>query len=449
MLRGLLVRRRMGRKVRKSTPLLWLLCISLLVVVFLYYGYSYYFTADGTTNRSVKSEEQQLEEEDDNTEGEMPCFASHTTNTTTNRTHDITTLLALRHIRKNVRKTWQQYKYLVVLGIPSMDAPPQRRRRALQRASWLRYREVATRANGFKAPLLVLFALARPPPLVSLTPLTPQSALARGRRVYSMAAHAEAASRQDVLLFPQCDAAAKTRKHSGGGGHWGLAAEVGTSAKSFMWYRLALRLAPNAAYIAKADDDIFLRVPQYLADLNTLPRDGLYWGRIMPWWPRKGNKQQVFYFAGGMCITMSRDVVQHVIEYTPLQRILSTPVDEESLGEGKTKNATLIAYFKSLNADHEDIMIGRVLYETKHPGIIFVPEKKCRFHDVHVGANKAPITAQSVVVHHLRENEYAELLRRFPEEGNDSENKVKPVLFTRIPGPMGVVGEAQYVYSCR
>ncbi|KAH9597265.1 hypothetical protein LSM04_007517 [Trypanosoma melophagium] len=449
MLRGLLTRRRVGRKTRKSFPFFWILCITFLVIILIYCSYHYFIlgTASGKSGTYMNSQQHEGDDDEDK-EGQMPCFRSHSVNDTFSHTDTATASLALRHIPKAVRTTWRQYEYLVVFGIPSVDAPPHRRRRTLQRDSWMRYRGVARQANGFKAPLLVLFVLARPPPLVSLTPLTPQSALARGRRVYSMAAQAEAARRHDVLLLPQCDAAARTRKRSGGGGHWGLAAEVGTSAKSLAWYRLALQITPAAAYIAKTDDDVFLRVPQYIADLNTLPRRGLYWGRMMPWWPRKGKKQRVFYFAGGMCITMARDVVEHVVAYAPLQRILETPLDDNGEGEGKIKNATLIAYFKSLNADHEDIMIGRVLYERKHPEIIFVSEKKCRFHDVHVGANKAPITSHSVVVHHLRENEYAELLRRFSEGKNSSENEVKPVSFTRIPGPLGVVGEAQYVTSC-
>ncbi|KEG06115.1 putative UDP-Gal or UDP-GlcNAc-dependent glycosyltransferase [Trypanosoma grayi] len=90
-------------------------------------------------------------------------------------------------------------------------------------------------------------------------------------------------------------------------------------------------------------------------------------------------------------------------------------------------------------------MLGRVLYETRYPHVIFVREKVCRFHDVHVGANRAPVTSQSVVVHHLREHEYAQLAHRFHGEDRDA---VTPMRFERRAGPMGVVGEALYTYNC-
>ncbi|KAF8299918.1 hypothetical protein TcBrA4_0053170 [Trypanosoma cruzi] len=47
--------------------------------------------------------------------------------------------------------------------------------------------------------------------------------------------------------------------------------------KTYMWFDLAPRIFPNASYIAKGDDDIFLRVPLFVAHLRLLPRRGSTW----------------------------------------------------------------------------------------------------------------------------------------------------------------------------
>ncbi|RNF20832.1 UDP-Gal or UDP-GlcNAc-dependent glycosyltransferase [Trypanosoma conorhini] len=328
----------------------------------------------------------------------------------------------LRRVPDGIWQTWRGRRFLVVLGVPSVDSPPHRRRRDLQRASWLRYAGVATRANNFTGEMLVLFVLGRH--------------FAQGY-VYSPAVREEATRSQDVLTLAMNDGRPTTQKRIGGSGHWGLAAEVGTSRKSMTWYTIALRLFPHADYIAKADDDVFVRVPQFLADLHALPRRGVYWGRVMRWLPEKGNRRKVFYFVGGMCITMARDVVEAITAFKPLQRLLDSPLDSSGTAEA--------ARFSSLNAEHEDVMLGRALYEMRQPNITFVIEKTCRFHDVHAGSNRAPVTSRSVVVHHLREAEYALLALRFTNESADT---VKPVAFRRRSGPLGKVGQAQYSYDC-
>ncbi|ESL11432.1 UDP-Gal or UDP-GlcNAc-dependent glycosyltransferase [Trypanosoma rangeli SC58] len=328
----------------------------------------------------------------------------------------------LCHIPYRTWQTWCERRFLVVLGVPSVDSPPHRLRRDLQRASWLRYVGVATRVNNFTGDMLVLFVLGRHH--------------SQGY-VYSPAVGEETAQFSDVLALAMNDGRPTTRKRIGGSGHWGLAAEVGTSRKSMMRYTTALRLFPHASYIAKADDDVFIRVPQFLADLHALPRRGVYWGRVMQWLPQKGNRSRVFYFVGGMCITMARDVVKDIAAFTPLRRLLDSSLDSSNRAEA--------ARFSSLNAEHEDVMLGRALYEMKRPNITFVIEKTCRFHDVHTGSNKARVTSRSVVVHHLKEEEYALLALRF---ANESADTVKPMTFKRRSGPLGEVGQARYSYDC-
>ncbi|EAN85373.1 putative UDP-Gal or UDP-GlcNAc-dependent glycosyltransferase [Trypanosoma cruzi] len=328
----------------------------------------------------------------------------------------------LGHIPLSVRQIWRERRFPIVLGVPSVDSPPHRTRRDLQRSSWLRYVGVATRANNFTGEMLVLFALGRH--------------FSHGY-VYSQAARDEASRSHDVLMFDMNDGRPTTNKRIGGSGHWGFAAEVGTSRKSMMWYATALRLFSHAIYIAKADDDVFIRVPQFLADLHPLPRLGVYWGRVMRWMPKKGNPTEMFYFVGGMCITMARDVVEHITSFTPLRSVL------DSFGNFHSKEEFDLLH--SLNAEHEDLMLGRILYETRHPNITLVFENTCRFHDIHVGGNKAPLTSRSVVVHHLKEEEYAFLAKLFL---NESAEMVKPMTFDRSSSPFGEVGWVVYSYLC-
>ncbi|EKF39470.1 UDP-Gal or UDP-GlcNAc-dependent glycosyltransferase, putative [Trypanosoma cruzi marinkellei] len=328
----------------------------------------------------------------------------------------------LGYIPQSVRQIWHERRFPIVLGVPSVDSPPHRTRRDLQRSSWLRYVGVATRANNFTGEMLVLFALGRH--------------FSHGY-VYSQAARDEASQSRDVLMFDMNDGRPTTNKTIGGSGHWGFAAEVGTSRKSIMWYATALRLFPHAIYIAKADDDVFIRVSQFLADLHTLPRLGVYWGRVMRWMITKGDPTQAFYFVGGMCITMARDVVEHITSFTPLLSVLDSFETFHSEEE--------FFLIHSLNANHEDLMLGRVLYETRHPNITLVFESTCRFHDIHVGGNKAPLTSRSVVVHHLKEKDYALLAQRFL---NESAKTMKPMTFERSSSPFGEVGWVVYSYFC-
>ncbi|KAF8305408.1 hypothetical protein TcBrA4_0040330 [Trypanosoma cruzi] len=69
-----------------------------------------------------------------------------------------------------------------------------------------------------------------------------------------------------------------TNKTVGVEGYSGTEAAIGMSRKVYMWFDLAHRLFPNARYIAKGDDDMFLRVPLFVAHLRLLPRRGIYMG---------------------------------------------------------------------------------------------------------------------------------------------------------------------------
>ncbi|KEG07025.1 putative UDP-Gal or UDP-GlcNAc-dependent glycosyltransferase [Trypanosoma grayi] len=141
---------------------------------------------------------------------------------------------------------------------------------------------------------------------------------------------------------------------------------------------------------------MILRVPQYLADLRSLPRKGVYWGALYT-----AKSPVRFQMVVGFCMTLSRDVVQQFVSYKPLQRLVRLPYSKAREAE-----------FLSLNMDHEDVMVGRALHEVKYPHLIFAKEKKCRFHNLRNGSHGHKVTQFSVVIHHVTEAEYSVLMAR-------------------------------------
>ncbi|EAN92783.1 putative UDP-Gal or UDP-GlcNAc-dependent glycosyltransferase [Trypanosoma cruzi] len=293
---------------------------------------------------------------------------------------------ALRYVPRDVVDAWKKRDFLIVLGIPTVDVEARQRRRHLQRSTCWRFPGVATRANNFTGAMLVLYVLARHP--------------SHGHN-YSATLLEEAAQWHDVLTTSIDEGRVTTNKTVGGSGFWGLEAEIGMSRKTYFLFDFALRLFPTVPYIAKGDDDMFLRVPQYLADLRTLPRRKTYWGVFIV--HRPGDR---FRFMNGMCATLARDVAEKFVSYKPLQRLVRLPYSKEREPE-----------FLGLNMDHENAMVGRVLHEMRYKDVVFFSERPCRFHDVHEGFGVKNVTESSVVVHHVWESDYETLMQRF---GNDT-----------------------------
>ena len=270
----------------------------------------------------------------------------------------------------------------VVVGIPTTDTTFGRQRRDWQRGSWFTYPEVVGRgdiANPQRA-MLVRYLIGRHPD--------------HGFK-FSDELIDEQQANEDIIALNMKEGKPVTGKKSGGAGYWGLESEVGMSRKALMWYRIAFDLF-SSDYAMKCDDDVFIRVPQYLADLRQLPRERLYWGKVMKWGAIKGDPRSKFYFVGGMSITLSRDLLWEINRYNALQKLVGT--FDPSFN------------YKEHNMDHEDVMIGRVFFNLKTNVTVV---KDCRFHDVHVGANVKPIQATSVAIHHLGEGEYGMLMKRF------------------------------------
>ncbi|CCD15354.1 unnamed protein product [Trypanosoma congolense IL3000] len=296
----------------------------------------------------------------------------------------------LRLIPPDVVSTWRAREYLVVMGIPSVDVEGRQRRRDLQRETCWQYNGVARQRNNFTGELLPLYLLA-----VHQDNGYDISGLLRK----------EATKSHDVVILPTSDVRPTTRKRMGEGGSWGPEAQVVMSRKTYLWLQFALHMFPNAPYLVKGDDDMFMRVPQYLADLRVMPWRGLYMGRMyrasLLW------TTDDIVFATGACFTLSNDVAQAFVSYKPLAALLS-----------KTYSIWRIMQYFSMSANHEDIMVGRVLQEKlKLEGLITVNVGRCRFHGSRMRGLFTIVTQKSVVVHRIQEEDYQRLWKWFEEHG--------------------------------
>ncbi|PBJ81440.1 UDP-Gal or UDP-GlcNAc-dependent glycosyltransferase [Trypanosoma cruzi cruzi] len=299
---------------------------------------------------------------------------------------------ALAHIPRRVVDTWSRREYLIVLGILSTDEEVRRTRRNLQRSTCWRFPGVATRANDFTGAMLVLYVFGRHP--------------SHGYD-YSAALLEEAAQWNDVVALPMNEGRVTTNKTFGQYGSWGEEADVGMTRKTYMWFDLVPRIFPTARYIAKGDDDMFLRVPLFVAHLRLLPRRGIYMGYHIgttQFWKMglPGNT-----FMAGWCYTFSRDVAEALVSFKPLRRLAYLPYSKERDDE-----------FALLRFHNEDAMVAWVLEnEVKYKPMVYVKVLPCHFHDARNGTGHSQVVPTSMCVHHVREDDYAALMARF---GNDT-----------------------------
>ncbi|EAN83081.1 UDP-Gal or UDP-GlcNAc-dependent glycosyltransferase, putative [Trypanosoma cruzi] len=299
---------------------------------------------------------------------------------------------ALAYIPRLVVDTWSRREYLILLGIPSTDDEARRTRRNLQRSTCWRFPGVATRANDFTGAMLVLYVLGRHP--------------SHGYD-YSAALLKEASQWNDVVALPMNEGRLLQEKKAGVEGYSGIEAAIGMTRKTYMWFDLAHRLFPTARYIAKGDDDIFLRVPLYVAHLRLLPRQGIYMGvhSGSSLWVKDRSIHVLFMI--GWCYTLSRDVAEALVSYKPLRRLAYLPYSKEREEE-----------FFSIHMQHEDVMVGRVLVnEVKYNPMVYVKVLPCHFDNARNSTGQSQVVPTSMCVHHVREDDYAALMARF---GNDT-----------------------------
>ncbi|AAZ11114.1 UDP-Gal or UDP-GlcNAc-dependent glycosyltransferase, putative [Trypanosoma brucei brucei TREU927] len=294
----------------------------------------------------------------------------------------------LMFVPSNVAAVWKAQRFLAVLGIPSVDNSERSRRRDLQRQTCWKYSGVATRSNNFSGSLLPLYLLA---------PHQSNSYL------ISHSLKEEAARTHDIITLPTNDVSPSTRKKIGENGNWGIEAEVAMSRKTYLWLRFALHMFPNVSYIVKGDDDIFIRVPKYLADLRVMPRHGLYMGRYN-YYNRIWRRNQLTY-VNGYCITLSRDTAQAIISYKPLERLVNMPFSMWDYFD-----------FLDLGMFYEDVMVGMILREkVVYRNLISVEMGRCHFHNAGKFGVKKSVRNMSVVIHHIQEADYEMLMDYFPE----------------------------------
>ncbi|KEG07877.1 UDP-Gal or UDP-GlcNAc-dependent glycosyltransferase [Trypanosoma grayi] len=294
---------------------------------------------------------------------------------------------SLRYVPRDTEQIWKERGYVIVFGIPSADSDARQRRRHLQRSTCWRFPGVATKANNFTGAMLVLYVLARHP---------------SHNFTYSATLEAEAAEWHDVIALPMNEGRPSTNKTIGGG-KWGNEAEIGLSRKVFRWFDMALRLFPTVTYFAKGDDDMFLRVPQYLADLRSLPRRGLFWGAPGSGTIRKGHVTHRFRFFAGMLYTLARDVVQQLVSFEPVRRLVHVPYTKKNERE-----------FFSYKMQYEDVMVGQILrLEVRYSALVVVEDCWYRFHAGRDRTGKLRAKFMSVVLHLPPENSYGKLMKLF------------------------------------
>ncbi|ORC84822.1 UDP-Gal or UDP-GlcNAc-dependent glycosyltransferase [Trypanosoma theileri] len=295
---------------------------------------------------------------------------------------------AFRYIPQSTVHTWTRRKFLIVVSIPSVDIEIRRKRRHLQRTSCWKYRGVARKENNFNGAMLVVYLIGRHP--------------SHGFN-YSEALANEAAEWHDVITLPINEGIISPNKTVGTQGFCGVEAQVGVSRKLLIWFEFTLRFFRKVHFIAKGDDDMFLRVPQFLTDLRTLPRRGLYWGDLCPARLREGNVTLKYRFALGSLYTLGRDAVKSIISYEPLQRLISQPFRSEREAE-----------YRAMELHSEDAMVGLILQKSGYyRHVVFVKEMACSFHDIYSGVRIGPIGRSSIMIHHLREKDYRELFDLF------------------------------------
>ncbi|ORC86788.1 UDP-Gal or UDP-GlcNAc-dependent glycosyltransferase [Trypanosoma theileri] len=236
--------------------------------------------------------------------------------------------------------------------------------------------------------MLVLYVLARHP--------------SQGYN-YSAALEKEADEYHDVITLPVNEGNPNTTKLEYSSNDWGLDAQMGMSRKTFLWFELALQVFPNVSCITKGDDDMFLRVPQFLSDLRVIPLRGIYWGVPVGGVYYRKSVNIGIRFAGGWCYTLSRYTAEHFVSYEPLKRLVHLLYSKEREEE-----------LFLLSRNGEDAIVASILFvESPYAPLVFVTAYTCRFHDIRNSTGHSLLNPMSLGIHHLQEDDYAMLMDRF------------------------------------
>jgi hypothetical protein len=309
-------------------------------------------------------------------------------------------------------------QFLVAIGIMSMDSDFGASRRRLIRSSWMTYKDVwaplAKRKDTSSPPsMLVKFVVGR-----------------HHKNGYTFTKQLEEEA-NNVEAFYDIVAVSLLERQSSSGKHnstkygiWGLESMLSTELKSFIWRRIALAKYA-ASFIAKADDDIFLVVPNYIATLRVLPRLNCSWGYHSLVERVPGHRDTTFPYNVGPIATASADIA-NVMATSPVLSFLSEPFT------GRPAD-----YFIR-RCDHEDYGTYSSIDEVKTPFHVF---HDCRFVEPYIHGKEffrpPPLEANGIVdssavpyaptrldrrffvnFHKLEPDLFSRAMEWFPDDGN-------------------------------
>lgn len=312
--------------------------------------------------------------------------------------------------------------FLVAIGVMSIDSDFGASRRKLLRSSWMTYRDVwspeAQRSSS---------ASSTPPPPSVLVKFV----VGRHHKNDYKFTNQLVDEANNVKMLNDIVAVSLLEKRSSSGkvnstkyGIWGLESMLSTELKSFIWRRIALAKYA-ASFIAKADDDIFLVVPNYVATLRVLPRSKSSWGYHSLVERIPGHRDTTFPYNVGPIATASADIA-HVMATSPVLSFLSEPFT------GRPAD-----YFIR-RCDHEDYGTYSSIDEVKTPFHVF---HDCRFVEPYIHGKEffrpRPLEAHGeadttalpyaptrldrryfVNFHKLEPDLFAKALSWFPDDGN-------------------------------
>lgn len=222
----------------------------------------------------------------------------------------------------------EKEEFLVAVGVMTMDSAYGAKRRKLIRNTWMTYSSVwsPTRQSG---NVLVKFVLGR---------------LETNEFQFTPTLQAEA--RNTSYLSDIVALSLHERKSSMGKsdstkyGLWGLDSMLSTAFKALVWRRLAIAMYATL-FVAKADDDVFVNIPQYVATLRVLPIKRTSWGLHALAQREPGHANTSFPYCLGPLSTMSSDLA-HVATSSEIADLLSLPYN------GRPSD------YYSRRCDHED-----------------------------------------------------------------------------------------------
>jgi len=290
------------------------------------------------------------------------------------------------------------------VGIISIDNAGHEGLRKAQRESWFAYKDVMKPANGYSGRLFVDYAIG----------------LAYERMYqFSDDLLREAQQFYDILGVGIREVP-RRQKNILTTGSYGFRAEVMMSLKSLAYYCYAEKTYQNAKFVIKADDDQYMRVPILLKTADMLPTAGVVWGmRNTPKLTIRSDTS--FCGVPGMHVGLSRDVLNLVNNYEPVQRYGRVRLRNGNVVG--SPNVTLHFIFSESILYAEDVVPPAIVDLTRNSRIGHeihsYSEPLCRFHNHNAetdGALRYFVNPFSTIIHHASYMDQQHYMKLFPED---------------------------------